>query len=181
MAGTLHRRIRSAGNGQGSAAEEKDAKELWEYRKNFREDDLKRLHQLTSTWEMICQKQTKIAISTCDNSYTLNPEFFTANFIIADECSQTIEPASLLKGSTRDTTRCVYLDPRWRLASCRRRRSSSRCRPALTESTKPRRSRPDGGGDVVTSRGISLEEKTLTPSGTRGLPDLGGKDGGGRV
>ena len=99
MAGTLHRRIRSATNGQGSAAEEKDTREwlrLWEYRKNLREDDLKRLHQLTSTWEMICQKETNIAISTCDNSYTLNPEFFTANVIIADECSQTIEPASLL-------------------------------------------------------------------------------------
>lgn len=99
MAGTLHRRIRSAANGQGSIAEQNEAREwlmLWEHRKKLEEADSKRLHQLTSTWEMICQKETDIAITTCDNSYTLNPDYFTAGVIIADESSQTIEPATLL-------------------------------------------------------------------------------------
>ena len=45
---------------------------------------------------MICQKETNIAITTYDNSYTLNPNYLIASIIITDESSQTIEPATLL-------------------------------------------------------------------------------------
>ena len=38
----------------------------------------------------------KEAHIACDNTYTLNPDHFTASVTIVDECSQTIEPAAML-------------------------------------------------------------------------------------
>ena len=40
--------------------------------------------------------EAEIIITTCDNAYTLDPEAFSVNVIILDECSQAIEPAALL-------------------------------------------------------------------------------------
>ena len=100
LTATVHRRIRSAAkDNTGSSIEQKEALEwinLWKNRDNLHQNEANRLRQLTCNWEMICQKEAHIAITTYDNTYTLNPDHFTASVIIVDECSQTIEPAAML-------------------------------------------------------------------------------------
>jgi hypothetical protein len=100
LVATVHRHIRStAKDNIGSSIEQKEALEwinLWKNRDNLHQNEANRLRQLTCNWEMICQKEAHIAITTCDNTYTLNPDHFTASIIIVDECSQTIKPAMML-------------------------------------------------------------------------------------
>jgi hypothetical protein len=70
--------------------------DLWRHRKVLNQSQLSRLKELMFLWEKWCLGETDIDITTCDNSYTLDPDTFTASVVIIDECSQAIEPAALL-------------------------------------------------------------------------------------
>jgi hypothetical protein len=70
--------------------------DLWRHRKVLKETQLSRFKELTYLWEKRCLRETDIVVTTCDNSYTLDPDAFTASIVIVDECSQAIEPAALL-------------------------------------------------------------------------------------
>jgi hypothetical protein len=82
-----------------TAAEKRAAREwldLWRRRKVLNQSELGRFKELTFLWENQILGETDIVITTCDNSYTLDPDAFPASVVIIDECSQAIEPAALL-------------------------------------------------------------------------------------
>ena len=58
--------------------------------------EFERFKVLTAEYERHCLSMMHIVVSTCDNSTTLNTEYFRPNIIILDESSQAIEAAALL-------------------------------------------------------------------------------------
>jgi hypothetical protein len=98
MAKRIQERVRRAVR-EGTDLEKTVAGEwldLWKRRQVLKETESSRFKELMFLWGKWCLNKAEIIITTCDNTYTLDPEPFGVNVIILDECSQTIEPAALL-------------------------------------------------------------------------------------
>jgi superfamily I DNA and/or RNA helicase len=84
---------------KGKEWEKREASEwldLWRHRRVLNQSQSSRFKELMFLWEKRCLGETGIVITTCNNSYTLDPDTLTASVVIIDECSQAIEPAALL-------------------------------------------------------------------------------------